>query len=251
MDSSINKFSKLNDSIIKFLEKPILKYGLLIVIICQIIFIKNLSIKYLEIFDDNYFKVIYAFVIAYYACFDPIYAIALTTLMIISIQEIHSRNANINSNALIPLKNSNINSNRVMPNDSNRINKSINNFINSTNDNKNYINHINHINNNLNNSNNLLINDKIAYEIINKQILQKQPSPDDNLKQEYEFCDQPAFKTITDNLNKYDYEYENDNEINQDIKNLQNTSIQGLPGDIETIQGLPNGFNQKKTKMNL
>jgi hypothetical protein len=255
MESSINKFSKLNDSIIKFLEKPILKYGLLIVIICHIIFIKNLSTSYLKTFDDNYFKVIYAFIIAYYACFDPIYSIALTTLMIISIQEIHSRNANINSNALIPLKNSNINSNRVMPNDSNRINESISSFIknstnddknNNKNDNKNYINHINNINNN---SNNLLINDKIAYEIINKQILQKQPSPDDNLKQEYEFCDQPAFKTITDNLNEYDYE--NDNEINQDIKNLQNTSIQGLPGDIETIQGLPNGFNQKKIKINL
>ena len=248
MESPLNKFSKLNDSIIKFLEKPILKYGLLIVIICHIIFIKNLSITYLKTFDDNYFKVIYAFVIAYYACFDPIYSIALTTLMIISIQEIHSRNANKVSNALVPLKNSNINSNRVMPINSNHINKSISSFIkNSTNDDKNHINHINNNSNNSNNSNNLLINDKIAYEIINKQILQKQPSPDDNLKQEYEFCDQPAFKTITSNLN----EYENDNEINQDIKNLQNISIQGLPGDIETIQGLPNGFNQKKIKMNL
>jgi hypothetical protein len=248
MESSINKFSKLNDSIIKFLEKPILKYGLLIIIICHIIFIKNLSTAYLETFDDNYFKVIYAFIIAYYACFDPIYSIALTTLMIISIQEIHSRNANKISNSLIPIKNSNINSNRVMPNYNNRINKSINNFINSTNDNKNDnkndINYINNINNNNNNSNKLLINDKIAYDIINKQILQKQPSPDDNLEQEYVFCDQPAFKTITNNLNEND-------EINENTKHLQNISVQGLPGDIETIQGLPNGFNQKKTNMNL
>ena len=244
MESSLNKFGKLNDSVINFLEKPVIKYGFLIIIIGQIIAIKQLSISYLEIFDDNYFKVIYAFFIAYYACFDPIYAIALTTLMIISIQEIHSRNANIISTSLIPLKNSNINSNRV--------NKSMNSFINSdSNSNNNSINNnfTNNndslFNNNNNNSNKLVIDDKISYDIINKQILQKQPSPDDNLNHEYDFCDQPAFKTITNNLN------ENDNEINQDIKNLQNISIQGLQGDIETIQGLPNGFNQKKTKMNL
>ena len=245
MDSSLNKFSKLNDSFIKFLETPIIKYGFLIIIIGQIIAIKHLSISYLSIFDDNYFKIIYAFFIAYYACFDPIYAIALTTLMIISIQEIHSRNANNISNSLIPLKNSNINSNTIK--------KSMNSFINSKhNNNTDTSNNADISNNADNNSLNifdnkksktskLLINDKTAYDIINKQILQKQPSSDDNLKQEYDLCDQPAFKTITNNLNEND----------KDINNLQNISIQGLQGDIENIQGLPNGFNYKKTKLNL
>jgi len=246
MDSSLNKFTKFNDSIIKILEKPIIKYSLLILIIVQIIFIKDLSKSYLQIFDDNYFKIIYAFFIAYYACFDPIYSIALTTLMIISIQEIHRRNANTNSISLIQTKKySNINNNNNINNDNNNnnemsinsniinknnnsINKSINNFINSTLDS--------------NITNKLITNDDMVYETINKQILQKQPSSDDNLKHEYEFCDQPAYKTITNNLN------ENDNENNQDINNLQNISIQGLQGDIETIQGLPNGYEPRKIK---
>ena len=250
MDSSLNKFSKLNDSIIKFLEKPIIKYGFLIIIIGQIIAINHLSMSYLKIFDDNYFKVIYAFFIAYYACFDPIYAIALTTLMIISIQEIHSRNASKSFNALIPLKNSNINNNNVMPINSNSIKKSMNNFIKSKNNTTSTLTSTSTDNKSLNifdnsKKNKLLIDDKTSYDIINKQILQKQPSSDDNLKHEYEFCDQPAYKTITNNL------AENEYENNQDIKNLQNVSIQGLQGDIETIQGLPSGFDQKKIKMNL
>lgn len=241
MDSSLNKFTKFNDSIIKILEKPIIKYSLLILIIVQIIFIKDLNTSYLQIFDDNYFKVIYAFFIAYYACFDPIYSIALTTLMIISIQEIHRRNANTNSISLIQTKKySNINNNNknnnnemsinsnIINKNNNSINKSINNFINSTLDSD--------------TTNKLLTNDDMVYETINKQILQKQPSSDDNLKHEYEFCDQPAYKTITNNLN------ENDNENNQDINNLQNISIQGLQSDIETIQGLPNGYESRKIK---
>ena len=239
MDSSLNKFIKFNDSIIKILEKPIIKYSLLIFIIVQIIAIKDLSTSYLQIFDDNYFKVIYAFFIAYYACFDPIYSIALTTLMIISIQEIHRRNANTNSISLMQTKKySNINNNNNnnnnnykngMPINSNSINKSINNFINSTLD---------------NDTNELITNDDMVYKIINKQILQKQPNSDDNLKHEYDFCDQPAYKTITNNLN----ENENENENNQAINNLQNISIQGLQGDIETIQGLPNGYEPRKIK---
>ena len=250
MDSSLNKFSKLNDSIIKFLEKPIIKYGFLILIIVQIIAIKHLSMSYLKIFNDNYFKVIYAFFIAYYACFDPIYAIVLTTLMIISIQEIHSRNASKSFNALVPLKNSNINNNNIMPITSNSIKKSMNSFIKSKNNitsastgNNNSLNMYD--NSKTSKTSKLLIDDKTSYDIINKQILQKEPSSDDNLKHEYEFCDQPAYKTITNNLD------ENDDTTNKDIKNLQTISIQGLQGDIETIQGLPSGFNQKKTKMNL
>lgn len=241
MDSSLNKFSKLNDSIISFLEKPVIKYGFLILIIVQIIVIKDLSAWYLQIFDDNYFKIIYAFIIAYYACFDPIYSIALTTLMIISIQELHRRNANTNSISLIQTKKySNINNNNnisnnnyknEMPINSNSINKSINKFINSTSDNS---------------KNELITNDDMVYEIINKQILQKQPNSDDNLKHEYEFCDQPAYRTITNNLNENGIE--NDNENNQDINKLQTISIQGLQGDIENIQGLPNGYESRKIK---
>jgi len=247
MDSPVNKFSKLNDSIIKVLEKPIIKYGMLIIIIGQIIAIKELSTAYLDIFNNTYFKVIYAFVIAYYACFDPIYAIALTTLIIVSIQEIHRRNSNNSSTLLMETKNNNeydneynseINDNMMPINNNSVINSftnSFNDFINTNNDDS--MESI--INYNNENTNKLLINDELVYETINKQSLQKQPDSNDNLKHEYEFCDEPAYKTITNNLN------ENYNNTIQEMQNIQNIEIQGLDEDMESIQGLPYGFDQK------
>ena len=86
MPQVIKSVSNLNDSLISFLENPIIKYGFLILVVLQIITINKMSIAYLSIFNDNVFKIVYAFIIAYYACFDPVYAIALTTLMIIAVQ---------------------------------------------------------------------------------------------------------------------------------------------------------------------
>ena len=237
MESSANKFSKFNDSIIKVLEKPIIKYGSLIVIISHIIAIKQLSTSYLEIFDINYFKLIYAFIIVYYSCFDPIYSIALTSLMIISIQELHSRNSQSSSMSLLQENKTNKMNNMNNMNSSNKknLNKSINNFINSlsTDTKTSKV------------SNSVIIDDDLIYDTINKQSLQKQPSPDDNLKHEYEFCDEPAYKTITNNLNE--------ETIDQNIVNNQNISIQGIQGingDIDNIQGLPNGYDVKKANIN-
>jgi len=227
MSLSFNTISKMNDSLITFLEKPIIKYGFLIIIIIQIINIKNLSTSYIQIFNNMYFKVIYAFLIAYYACFDPVYSIALTTLIIISIQELHTRNATSNIISLLPQKHKNdikINSIPLSNSKSNSKSNSTPKLFNSININSGKM------------TAKIFDNDELVYELINKHSLQKQPDINDKLTGEYEFCQEPAYQTITNNLKNIDNNITNAN---------QNSSIQGLNGDIFNIQGLPNGYESK------
>ena len=254
----MNTLSKWNNSVILFLESPIIKYGFLIFIVVQILLIKHLNTSYLRIFDDNLFKIIYAFIIAYYACFDPIYAIALTTLMIISIQELHSRNATHSILSLLPEQN--INS--YFPKKNNTTISSI-----KYNDNINSHSPLNIKTGIINEKMTATIfdNDELVYELINKQSLQKKPSSGDKLTSEYQFCQEPAYKTITDNitessknesitydlLNKNVFQRLNDIQSNQGLTADQNKSLQGLKGDILNIQGLPNGFDNTQKLTNL
>jgi len=168
----LNTVSKYNDSLILFLLNPTIKYSFLIIIVIQIIFIDKFSIEFLKIFNNTIFKIIFAFLIAYYACFDPIYSIALTTLMIIAIQELHSRNSSIEQFKL----NLNINAEKyrnLAPFDANVYENNIE----TTTDNK-------------------------IYEIINKQVLQKQPDINDKLTAEYDFKENfsNAYQTMSENL---------------------------------------------------
>ena len=252
--SLMNNLSKLNNSVIVFLESPPIKYGFLILIIINILIIKHLSTSYLKIFDDNYFKIIYAFLIAYYACFDPVYAIALTTLMIISIQELHSRNATHSILSTIPTQTHSI---KNIKNINNTTISSVNSYDRSINR------HDNISNSNFNVKEytipdkitaKIFDNDELVYELINEHSLQKKPDSNDKLTAEYELCQEPAYKTITDNItesSKNDNRYQtmnqsiNDIQSNQGISEDQNNSIQGIKGDIFNIQGLPNGFDIK------
>ena len=185
----------------------------------------TLSITYLEIFDDNVFKVIYAFLIAYYACFDPVYSIALTTLMIIAIQELHRRNATHD----ISLSNLDGNS-------------SINNSSTHGYDNDSKTKHYNLHNKKINikHCDNLLDNDEYIYNEINKHALQKTPSSNDDISAEYDF--DPAFETITNNIKQ------KQNSLGTNIIQGvdQQHSIQPFTGNIYNVQGLPNGFDSTK-----
>ena len=215
--SLLTTLSRYNDKLITFLENPIIKYGFLILVVLQIITIDKLNTSYLQLFNDTYFKIIYAFLIAYYACFDPVYAIALTTLMIISIQELHSRNATYTiSPESIKSKVDNMSN----------MSKMSNVFPSSIYDNSNY--------------NSIVNKDELVYDLINKHSLQKKPDDDDKLVAEYKFCQEPAFETITNNV--VDNNNNNNNNIIKDSN--QNSSIQGLEGDIYNIQGLPVGYDK-------
>ena len=210
---SLAMLSKLNNSIIKFLGEPIIKYGFLLLIILQIMFVKKIKTSYLEIFNNNKFKVIYAFLIAYYACFDPIYSIALTTLIIISIQELHSRYASESIYSLLPEKN--IINNSVLT--SGTVSGSSSLSVSGSGSTSGST--INIKDGKMKAK--IFDNDELVFELINKHSLQKQPSIDDKLTGEYDFNQEPAFTTITNNISSKDQ--------------VEMLNILGLPNGYEKL----------------
>ena len=106
--SLINPIVKLNNGLISILENPVIKYSFLILLTVLILFIDKIEVKYIEVFDNTLFKIIYSLFIAYTVCIDPIYAILLTTFMIMVIQELHLRKSLI---AISKLENNNNNIN--------------------------------------------------------------------------------------------------------------------------------------------
>lgn len=256
----INKISSSNETFISFLENPIVKYSILIFVVLLIILIEKIDTKYLDIFDLDIFKVVYALLIAYTACFDPIYAIILTTFMIMAIQEVHSRRSTnaINKHKIQEIENNKIETNKT------ETNKIKNNKIKQT-----FI--PSQVENDTNNqtsqsvvyesmpNNDILLNDKMIYDLINKQSLQKTPDKNDTLEGEYDYYDDPAFKTITDNLK--DSNNSNKNQFfvtNEDLikaqTNIQqgvdqNASLKAFAPNILNIQGLPNGYDPKSVPM--
>ena len=160
---------------------------------------------------------LYAFLIAYYACFDPIYSIALTTLIIISIQELHSRYASESIYSLLPEKsimnNSVLTSGTVSgsssPSGSGSASGSASGSTINIKDGKMKA--------------KIFDNDELVFELINKHSLQKQPSIDDKLTGEYDFNQEPAFTTITNNI---------DIDIKDQVEML---NILGLPNGYEKL----------------
>ena len=83
--------------------------------------------------------------------------------------------------------------------------------------------------------------------------MQKQISNEDKLIADYDYFDDPAFKTITANVSDDSYLARNKFIVlDEDLENAQTNqtpgsnqynSVQELQGDILNIQGLPNGFD--------
>jgi hypothetical protein len=220
MSTILSNITKSNNSLITFLESPVVKYSILIIVTILIIVIDKIDINYLEIFENDMFKLIYSLIIVYTACFDPIYAIVLTTFIIIAIQELHTRKATIG--ITLELQNDTINNNRI--------NNSINN--NKLNDNDN--NNIDFVEskitkddddentqsvmyeNNKSPSDTTLTNIKDAHAIINKQTMQKHPEENDSLIVNYDYYEDPAFKTLTNNLQEKNRLNKNKFLVNED-----------------------------------
>ena len=250
MSSLSSSINKSNIKFISFLENPVIKYSVLILITLLIIFIDKIDTKVLEVFDLCIFKIVYALLIAYTACFDPIYAIILTTFLIMAIQELHTRRT---KNAIATHKLSKNNSN----NSNNGVFKQT--FIPSQIDS----------NSNKQSSHSvvyesipdkdILINNKIVYDFINKGSLQKIPDSKDTLEAEYDYYEDPAFKTITKNLEEKNKIGKNEIFItDDDLINAQtntepgvdqNTAMKAFTSNILNIQGLPNGYDPKQSNM--
>jgi len=228
MSTILSNITKSNNSLITFLESPVVKYSILIIVTILIIVIDKIDINYLEIFENDMFKLIYSLIIVYTACFDPIYAIVLTTFIIIAIQELHTRKATIG--ITLELQNDTINNNHI----NNRINNRINNKLND-NDNKLNDNNIDFVEskitkdddddentqsvmyeNNKSPSDTTLTNIKDAHAIINKQTMQKHPEENDSLIVNYDYYEDPAFKTLTNNLQEKNRLNKNKFLVNED-----------------------------------
>ena len=245
MSSSLtNSMSKTNTKFISMLENPIVKYTVLITITMLVIFIEKIENKVLEVFDLDMFKIIYALLIAYTACFDPIYAIILTTFMIMAIQELHNRRSKhaIKSHTLSNIGENNTIKASFIPSQIVNGKQTLQSVLYDSMP-----------------SNDILLNDKLVYDFINKGSLQKTPDSKDTLIAEYDYYEDPAFKTITNNLkekntfNNNQFYVTNDDlvkaqtNIQQGVD--QNTSLKAFTANILNIQGLPNGYDPKEPNM--
>ena len=225
MSSLISIISKSNNSLITFLESPVVKYSILIIVTILIIVIDKIDINYLEIFENDMFKLIYSLIIVYTACFDPIYAIVLTTFIIIAIQELHTRKATIG--ITLELQNDIINNNLINSINNNKLNN------NKLNDNDNNIDFVESkitkeeedddentqsvmYENDESPSDITLTNIKNAHTIINKQTMQKHPEENDSLIVNYDYYEDPAFKTLTNNLQEKNRLNKNKFLVNED-----------------------------------
>jgi hypothetical protein len=249
MSSVSSSMYKSNTKFISFLEEPVIKYSVLILITLLIIFIEKIDTSVLEVFDLSIFKIVYALLIAYTACFDPIYAILLTTFLIMAIQELHSRRTKLAISTHKLSKNNNNNNNTHFKQS----------FIPSQIDNSNKKQSKQSVVYDSMPNEDILINNKSIYDFINKGSLQKTPDSNDTLDAEYDYYEDPAFKTITNNLeekNKFgknEFFVTDDDLVNAQINTQpgvnQNTSMKAFTPNILNIQGLPNGYDPKQNNL--
>lgn len=241
LDKSIKAVEKVNNSFLDILDNPFVKYGFLIFVVLRIIFITDMDDYYLNLFNYPIVKIGYALVIAYSACFDPVYAVALTTLIIITIQELYRRQA---SRAVGSAARGIIGSNSSakpfmgttyqLPADvkvADRQTVTLNKMPDKQ----------------------LLISDAMVYNEINKHALQRTPDPKDVMIAEFDYYEDPAYRTITANLKEKNYLGHNEFYVtdgnleqiqtNQEPGVNQNVSMQAFP-KVLNIQGLPNGFDK-------
>jgi len=275
LNQNLKSVEKVNAKLLVFFDNPFVKYGFLIFVVLRIIFISDMEDYYINLFNYPIVKIIYALLIAYSACFDPIYAVALTTLIIICIQELYSRNA---TKAIIQVSAS-AHSKPFISSTSTGSNKSSSNRSSSTGsvllDSSNAKVLVlptsaqmtpQQVTTDSMPDNSILVNDANVYNLINKHTLQRIPAPNDTLIAEYDYYEDPAYKTLTSNIqetgnssNSKDVQFQNKNylghnkfyvtddnlaniQTNQEPNSDQNVSVQAFP-KVMNIQGLPNGFD--------
>jgi hypothetical protein len=209
----------LNTKLINFFELPVVKYGFLILVVLRIISISYTSEFYLLSFESMWVKVLFALLISYSACFDPVYAIALTTLLIISIQELHRRKS--------ISKMSDIVSQPTLVNSISAVEM-------------------------------VKVNDANVFNEINKHSLQKTPESGDSILAEYDYYMDPAYKNLTQtvreqNILRNGSFYITDDELKAAQTNQFNEANQGVPvqafKDELNAQGIPNGWDKGMSKI--
>ena len=245
LNQGLKTVEKINNKFLDILDNPFVKYGFLIFVVLRIIFISDMEDYYINLFNYPIVRIIYALLIAYSACFDPVYAVALTTLIIITIQELYSRQTRRGLvKAATPsakpflastLLDSSVGKSLSLPADAKVLTNQTVVMDGSMPDKA------------------ILVNDTLVYNEINKHALQRTPDPKDTMIAEFDFYEDPAYRTITANLadknylghNKFFVTEDNMNQIqtNQEPGANQTASVQAFQR-VLNIQGLPNGFDK-------
>lgn len=206
MDKNFQAVANLNNKVITLFENPFVKYGFLIFIVLRIMFIERMDDWYLELFDYWLYKIVYAILVAYSGCVDPVYAIALGTFIIICIQENHMRKAKKNmklTNNLVTLPSS-------PPNKLPEITYETP----------------------INNNNTTMSKDTDDTNMLmNKHIMQLTPDVDNKLITSLDFYIDPAYQTLTTNIqDKYKNKF-----------HITNNSLD----TIQTNNMLPSAYDKK------
>lgn len=104
MKSVNSLISKLDKMSMKFLDNSVVRFTLLLLTIAYLLMIKHIPTHILSHFKDVFVRIITALLIAYLACFEPLYAIMIGTIFILSLQELHNRNVLNDSKRLVDEK---------------------------------------------------------------------------------------------------------------------------------------------------
>ena len=217
----MQSLTNLNKQIIAFLELPAVQYSFLAIIVLRILAMGQINDWYLSIYDYTWVRVLMGLFIAYTALFDPIYSIAIATLMILSIQELHRRRYSVKIPAVLGSLPQNI------------VGESTNIF-------------------NKLPTNEIKVNNANVFNEINKHSLQKDPTGDDSILAEYDYYFDPAFKTLTQTVSEQNTLrngsfYVTTNELkqaqNNQVTDNQNIPVTALPNSLNA-QGIPVGFDR-------
>jgi len=83
--------AKIDKEIMKFLQNDAVKCLAVLLGIAYVLVIKQIPTETLQLTNNFYIKILVALTIAYLACFEPLYAIILAVVFILSLQELNHR----------------------------------------------------------------------------------------------------------------------------------------------------------------
>lgn len=115
MKSVSSSVSKMDKTITNFLENSVVRFTLLLLTIAYLLMIKHIPTNVLVHSKNVLVRVIVALVIAYLACFEPLYAVMLGTVFILSLQELHNRNVVSDSKRMVDEKRRELNDVKARP----------------------------------------------------------------------------------------------------------------------------------------
>ena len=93
--------NKLDNHIVGLLSNNTVKFLLVLVAIVFVLYIKRVPTTQLLLFKNVLFRIVIALLVAYLACCEPMYAIVVTSIFILSLQELHNRHIEVETKNML------------------------------------------------------------------------------------------------------------------------------------------------------